>query len=385
MRHYLDVTRRPERRRGLRGQRRLRRCERATRIAAVEFARDGLFDGARSCEIAAALGLDPGTLCRWMRAWKSTGLAYAARGRPVAVADEGTRRAAYDLLGQNPTLGVPTLCKLCPALGTREAAELARRWRQATRRLRRRLVFSLRWTRPGSVWAIDFSEPPAPVNGIYDQLLCVRDLPSHYEIWAQPTLGKTVKTVLDALTALVRWYGAPLALKLDNDGVFRSRAVREWAERHGVLLLFSPPRTPEYNGAIESGMGRLKIAAHVVSAGHGRPGEWLVDDLQEALARMNEEARPCGFDGPNALELWNDRDRATDDERSAFHERFARHLQEESDARGLDPGVQWQHTTRSAVERDALTKTLIRYGYLELRRRRITLAVSRWKGVKITS
>jgi hypothetical protein len=36
----------------------------------------------------------------------------------------------------------------------------------------------LHWTVPGSVWAMDFAEPPAPVDGVYDYLFSVRDLAS---------------------------------------------------------------------------------------------------------------------------------------------------------------------------------------------------------------
>ena len=69
----------------------------------------------------------------------------------------------------------------------------------------------------------------------------VRDLSSAKELWALPMLGKDAKTVVDSLTALAQWYGAPLVLKADNDGVFGARTVKDWAEANGVLMLYSPP------------------------------------------------------------------------------------------------------------------------------------------------
>lgn len=385
MHDIVEVRRKPSRRRGLHGQRRRRHCERKARRAAVAFARCCRLDGVASRGVAAMLGIDERTLCRWVREWHRDRLALEPRGRPPTSVDADTRRDLIAMLASQPTLGAPTLCKRCPELGRREATELGARWRGATRRDRRQLIFSLRWTRAGSVWAADFSDPPLPVNGIYDKILCNRDLPSHAELWAQPTIGKHTRTLIDALEAHVRWHGAPLVQKVDNDGVFRSGALRDWTERHGILLLFSPPVLPEYNGAVEAGMHGLKLATHIVSASHDRPGEWIADDLQEALALMNEQARPRGFRGPSAQELWDARTPITDAERQAFHAVYREQLRRAYDRRGLDPALHLQHPTRSAVERDAIRRSLIKTGYLELRRRRISLKVSRWKCDRITS
>jgi transposase InsO family protein len=279
---------------------------------------------------------------------------------------------------------VPTLRGYFPEAGKRELEELVRRYRHAHRRKRRILLYALRWHRPGSVWAMDFAEPPAPVDGLYDQILCVRELSSGYQLWALPTIGKHARTVIHALEALVKWHGAPLVLKLDNDGTFRGGELRSWSWKHGVELLFSPARTPSYNGAAECGIGSLKTKSHYISALNDRVGEWTCDDVEQAKRQMNRLGRPRGVDGPCPKELWNDRVRLSDNERAVFQRDYRRYYAFESASRGIPRGVQLQHTERSSIDRHALARVLVERGYLSIRRRRITLPISRWKADKIS-
>ena len=76
---------------------------------------------------------------------------------------------------------------------------------------------------------------------------------------------------IDVLAALFAWYGPLLVIKCDND-------VGRLLEKNGVLCLLSPPRTLEYNGACEAGIGSIKLRAHLESARHDRPGQWTCDD-----------------------------------------------------------------------------------------------------------
>jgi transposase InsO family protein len=377
MRMLRDASalRRPVSRRGLRGQRRKRSCERRTRRAAVAYVRFARGHGRELRQAAGHLGLSPRTVSRWWREWKTDQLALRARGRPTKTIGPWRRASVIGAMRKLPGVGVPTLRVLFPDVGKRELQELVDRFRSATRRDRRLLIHALRWTRPGSVWAIDFSEPPCPINGVHDQILCVRDLGSGCELWTLPILGKCAEVAIHSLKALVHWYGAPLVLKLDNDGVFRSHAVKRWAREVGIRLLYSPPYTPEYNGSIETGMGSLKTLAHVASALHDRPGQWTCDDIEEARCRMNLEGRPRGARGPSPDELWRGRDRINDAERDDFNTTYHDHYIAECDARELDPAVQWQHTERASIDRAALTSTLVKHGLLCIRRRRITLPI----------
>lgn len=55
--------------------------------------------------------------------------------------------------------------------------------------------------------------------------------------------------------------GPPLVLALDNGGPMRAEELRAWAEREGVVLLRSLPRTPQHNAWSERGMRDLKEEA----------------------------------------------------------------------------------------------------------------------------
>ena len=307
-----------------------------------------------------------------------------ARGRPVKAMSEASRSAVMDVLRRLPGVGVPTLRALFPEVGKRELQELVDRYRRAMRRGRRVAIRALRWTRPGAVWAMDFSEPPCNIDGVYDQVLCVRDLGSSCELWTLPIIGKSTQVVIHSLKALVHWYGAPLVLKLDNDGVFRSLDLKRWAREAGTRLLYSPPYTPEYNGSVESGMGSLKTQAHRISATHDRPGQWTCDDIEEARCRMNLEGRPRGADGPSRDELWCGRDRVAESERTHFNAVYRDRYAAECNARELDSKVQWQHAQRASIDRAALRGTLVKLGFLMIRRRRITLPIRKRNRARIT-
>jgi len=370
-----EATRRSEGRRGLRGQRRRRDRERRTRRAAVAYLRFALGRGRDLRRAAEHLGVLPRTLRRWCREWSTSRLELRARGRPIKEVNTSTRSAVIDVLHQLPGVGVPTLRGIFPEVGKRELQELVDRYRRAMRRGRRVAIRALRWTRPGSVWAMDFSEPPCKIDGVYDQVLCVRDLGSGCELWTLPILGKCSQVVIHSLKALVHWHGAPLVLKLDNDGVFRSLDFKGWAREAGIRLLYSPPYTPEYNGSVETGMGSLKLLAHRVSASHDRPGHWTCDDIEEARCRMNLEGRPRGKSGPSPDALWRGRDRIAAPERDRFESVYRERYEAECDARELDSKVQWQHAQRASIDRAALAGTLVKLGLLMIRRRRITLPI----------
>jgi hypothetical protein len=90
-----------------------------------------------------------------------------------------------------PALGLPTLRACFPALCRAELDDLLRRYRRLCRLRYHETLYVLHWTRPGSVWAIDFTEAPRPVDGGDRYLLAVRDLASGQQLlWlpvAQPT------------------------------------------------------------------------------------------------------------------------------------------------------------------------------------------------------
>jgi transposase InsO family protein len=243
-------------RRGPRRQRRRRRAERLVRVSALVFARWARRRGLSLGHAAERLGLDPSTLGTWRHRWTEDRLEPQVRGRPV---DRLDRDQMWDLLAifglMGPQVGLPTLRSLRPDIARSAIVELQRRCRDIYRRRKAWIVHMLRWTRAGAVWAIDFTDPPGTIEGLYTKLLVVRDLASGYVLCAMPTLGERATAVVGVLESLFRCQGPPLVLKSDNGAPFVAEELRDLLEREGVHALYSPEGTPRYNGAVEAGIG----------------------------------------------------------------------------------------------------------------------------------
>ena len=67
--------------------------------------------------------------------------------------------------------------------------------------------------------------------------------------------GKRVVALLERI-AVTR--GLPKVIQMDNGPEFTSRALDDWAHRHGVKLAFSRPGTPTDNPYIEAFNGRVR-------------------------------------------------------------------------------------------------------------------------------
>jgi transposase len=369
-----------KRRRGLPRQRARLRCEREVRMAVVALVRHCRRRGIRLKVVAKHLGVSPQTLRRWERRWRRDRMALHPRGRPPVHTDRAVRQLILEILQEmGPETGLPTLRKMFPGVARAELQELQRHARFRFRRRRKWLVHVLNWTQAGIIWAMDFSDPPAAIDGVYTKLLCIRDLASGYQLTAIPCRDKSTGVALDALDALVRWHGAPLVLKCDNEGAYRSNKLKSWARRNNVLLLFSPVVTPEYNGAIEAGIGSIKVRAHYQAARHGRPGEWTCDDIEAAVQQANETALPKGLGGPTPEKMWEDRKTISGARREMFYRTYRKHHARECTERGLYWNPFLRHGEQATIDRAAIRRSLVEHGYLVFRRRRISLPNSRRK------
>jgi transposase InsO family protein len=253
---------------------------------------------------------------------------------------------------------------------------VARRWLSKCRRdwatAQERGLRVLKWTRPGTVWALDFSEAPTRIEGRYRYLLSVRDLSSGRQLLALPCHDATEATATAALRALLLQHGAPLVVKADNGSAFIAFAFRALLEDHGVTLLYSPPRTPKYNGACEAGIGGLKTRAHHLAAWADRPGEWTCEDVERARCAGNERGRPFGRREPTPNEAWVRRVAPTEEQRDAFRDAVQRHMEAFRASRSSEPG-----RSRLALERrTAISRALTEFGYLEFRTRRVSQPIT---------
>jgi len=325
----------------------------------------GLLDLGRTWAwIAGQLRVAGRTLRDWCRNLLDGLRPTRSLGRPARRSPRDERNAVIDLLDElGPQVGMPTLRACFPAMSRAELADLLRRYRRVWRERNRQPLRILDWPTPGRVWAIDFAEPPAPIDGHFGYLLAARDLASGMPLLWRPVEAATAVQATDALAGLFAEHGPPLVLKTDNGSHFAGRVVVELLAAHGVAHLLSPPRWPRYNGAIEAGIHALKdrTAARAARAGH--PGHWTTDDLAGALAEAAELARPRGPTGPSPAVVWQARPSISTDERAAFGAAVAAQI-----ACDRPAGAVW---SEPEVARRAIRLALEERGYLQYRRRLI--------------
>jgi len=285
-------------------------------------------------------------------------------GRPLVRSGRAARNDVIDYLDEcGPQVGVPSLRACFPGLARAELDDLLRRYRRVWRERNRKPLRVLSWPVPGRVWAIDFAEPPAPIDGRFGSLLAVRDLASGMPLLWRPVGAATAAEAAAGLAGLFAEHGPPLVLKSDNGSHFTGGAVPDLLAAHRVEHLLSPPHWPGYNGAIEAGIGSLKdrTAARAARAGHA--GHWTWDDTAGALREAAELARPQGPAGPSPVDRWAARTPIAADERAAFTAAVGR----QSACGGVTDGV-W---SERAVARTAIRHALEECGYLQYRRRSI--------------
>lgn len=368
-----------ERRRGPHRQLPRRRLEAEVRGQGASFAREAGRLGLSLDEAADRIGVSGRTLREWQGRGGCGGWPVRLLGRPLWRATPRRRNEVIAALAEAGSgVSVAALRSHFADVARAELADLRRRYRRLYRGRRAQRV--LHWLRPGGVWAIDYSEAPCPVEGCYGYLLAVRDLASGYALWWQAVAEATALTTLAALHALFAAWGRPLLLKADNGGPFRAGAVADLLDEEGVTVLYSPPYTPRYNGAIEAGIGSLKTRAHEAAARQGRPGAWTCADVEAAREEANLFGRPRGAAGPTPAENWATRVAISEEQRRKFIEGVESEMaKRERDGYDAREGEGQHHTDAATRRREAISAALVAQGYLSYTRRRIPLPIPRAK------
>jgi transposase InsO family protein len=356
-----------------------REREHVLRSNLVDLTRWTLNLGLSLPETADLLHLAPRTLRHWYDDFRIEAPRIHTLGRPTLRSSRADRTEVLDVLDElGPATSVATLRACFPWMPRAELEDLVKRYRHVWRLRHQYAPYSLHWQRSGAVWAMDFSEPPQPIEGIYPYLLAVRDLASHQQLLWLPVFDMTADTTIEMLWMLFVLHGAPLVLKADNGSAFIADATKDFLSPMGVNLLFSPPHTPEYNGSIEAGIGSLKTRTerHATRAGH--PAYWTWDDVAAALSEANATARPHGETGPTPNELWDKRRRLTAEERRLFQETVLRQREE--------PGTKEDLSSKEErrMQREAIRCALVEHGILLFSRRRIPLPITNQKVANIT-
>jgi len=359
--------------------------EREVQKSALAFRRLALRLGVEAALAAQWIGMAVSTLSGWVRGWEEDRLEIELRGRPIETADRTVRDlilAIFRLMG--PGVGLPTLQAMFPWTARAILEDMIKRYRNVYRKKSSLLAHVLKWLQAGRVWAMDFKKAPKAVDRIYPWVLVVRDLASGNMLLALPVTGETARVVCHALVMLFKMHGAPLVLKSDNGSAFIADETRKMLEEMKVFLLLSPPGTPEYNGACEAGIGSLTTRANHESFRNDRPGEWTCDDVEGARLMANQTARPQGYLGPTPDEAWSPRPAITSEERDAFAAAVSLYEAETRAEQGYLPGVELSREEQSAIDRIAISRSLVERDYLSFRRRRFSLPIRFYLKKKIS-
>jgi transposase InsO family protein len=366
-------------------QRQQREQERTVRRRAVAFDRWASHQGLRQQDTAQHLGITPGTLARWQQRWRSNRLVAKPLGRRCRRSDTSLRNAAICLIkAAGPRTSVATVRAAHPQLARGEVQNLLARYRRIWRKDHRRLLCVLHWQRPGAVWTMDHTEPARRVDGLYRFVLNIRDLASGMQLAWLPMEDESAALADYTLETLFHQYGPPLVLKSDNGSPFIAENTHKLLQRWNVSPLFSPPRTPEYNGSVEAGNGAMKVRSNHEAARQGRPGCWSCDDLEAAQWFANHVYRPWGEHGPTRQEVWDQRLPIRAEERAAF----GRALDEHREAVRLAEQSPLEETldrvAQAKIDRVAIRLALVEQGILTFTRRSITSPLTAHFAVNIS-
>jgi transposase InsO family protein len=248
--------------------------------------------------------------------------------------------------------------------------EVLGRYRRLQRRRRQRYQCRLLWLHPGTVWAADFKQPREPLEGRYGWILSIKDLASRYQLAWEPVVEATAEVVQASYARLFAQHGRPLVIKSDNGGPFQSEDTKRLLAQQQVLPLYSPNRHPQYNGGVERANGQLAGYQQALAEFHGRGDAPTCADAAGAQQWANDLARPHGWRGPTARELFAQRMPLSSSQREAFGQSVQKRRDQRRAQWQFDPQAVLTHNQSSAIDRRAIRDALLAHGLLEIHPRR---------------
>jgi hypothetical protein len=257
------------------------------------------------------------------------------------------------------------LCEHLPDVPRVHLEDFRKRFRKVLAHRKRVSGWRLCWLRHGAVWAADFLHQEHTLEPDWNKLLVVRDVADAATHTLHPVAGEQTVPTCAELERLFVVHGAPLVLKVDNGPAFIAADLRALAERHGVVLLFSPARTPSYNALVETTMTSLRNILHEITCRASRPGVVSRLDLMAAYASL-EMQRMAALTGEQQIGECS----PSDDERARFQVAYQQALAQAcAEAQvALEQLARLPHPRRSALERRATQRALRERGLLELQR-----------------
>ena len=158
-----------------------------------------------------------------------------------------------------------------------------------------------------------------------------------------------------------------LVIKHDNGAAFRSTEVQDLVSQAQVASLPSPPGLPQYNGAVESGMGPLKDYALASARTHGHPDLLTPADLERAVDVWNEQEVQRRGDWHTRAALYGKKPASLERRRRKLWRAYERRFTATAKRFGLDPSAPLEWWEKGEVVRASLPDVLVELGFLRIR------------------
>jgi transposase InsO family protein len=216
---------------------------------------------------------------------------------------------------------------------------------------------------------MDHTHPPEPVDGVCPSILCVRDLASGMQLAWQPVPDETAVTTINVVESLFIAHGPPLVVKSDNGAAFKDRDFAELLNRHRVVPLPSPPRTPRYNGSCEATNRHAKVRTQHF-ARRNCHGHWTSAAVEAARQQANTLLHPQGHHAPTPSQRWAARTLITEEQRDRLAQTIAAQNQHAQRLTTTEKHPTLNHQCR--FFRAAVRQALLDLGLLTINPRSIT-------------
>lgn len=354
---------------------------RSIKISAISLRRHLAQYGVTRKDVADYLNIRERTLKNWEDNWDRNRLRIKRRGRPIKLSSIQLRNTIFVMLKtMGPKLSMTTVQDMYPDVPIVEIEDMVIRYRNLCERNNELVLTHTKWTTPGIAWAMDFATPPGKhlIDGIYPRVCAVRDLSCGFQLAWDAVMAEDTRSALKVIRRLFVVFGKPLILKIDNGAGFISDTFMEEMERENVYILFSPPLTPQYNGAVEAGNGWMKHWTDESSCYHGCPGRWSLDDLYAAMMRGNRTIRMDKKKGLHRREeLWESRPKISAEVRADFSRRVESERKKEREKQSVLPDMELSRAGQAKIDRIVLPRVLSDMGFLEYEKERISELIYR--------
>ena len=103
---------------------------------------------------------------------------------------------------------------------------------------------------PNTCWSMDFMHDHLTDGRSYRSLNVIDDF-NRELLCTEIDCSLPSVRVTRALDQVIEWRGKPSAIRSDNGPEYISSTVRDWADGHGIKLMFIQPGNPQQNAYIE--------------------------------------------------------------------------------------------------------------------------------------